>query len=1231
MRFQQLKRDSNSVMKKKLVKSKKNWVVVSSLSLAGGLFLLGTPTYVAKAATTDTIQTALSQAAAESPTPTDGLTDAAGSGSAAGATDGSGTSSTGDTGDGTKDGSTGAGATGTQAQQPAANGGSESGSTGTGSGSTTGDNTPAPSNGAGSTDPQPASDGTGDGSTGETAQSEQPTAQAFSVEGAPVATATKTMSGTGWTTDGTTLTINGQLDETTKDYPDWGGNASTITAVVVKNAITAPKDSSHMFASMPLLNSVDISKMDTSNVDSTEGMFANDTSLLNLDLSQNLFTMVTNLSHMFENDHKLTKISFPLGAFTKIIDGSYAFANCENLSEIAGPDVGGKPTSATNNWIANNATDLRAMFKNDASLNTINLYGWKWTNNRPSSEWPKTGDSSLGEGMFDGTNLDSISLSSSLYFNPKTMLTSSNGPIWQSDNSNTTKSFYGVPQTNPASGVSNGLGALFNGIAWDSNNNVLTFDSKGSALAAGSDVTNHVTIKTNHGDIVQDIKGTVGDPGTIDIPGTYKFANGNTYTRTSTATSASFTFGQTMATATASDGADVTYEALPATSGKVTATTSDGSSITFTVPADGYHVGDTGNIDITTDPIKSEIASQLPAGYHIADGTTVGVTFTNNPDTPVTVDAGTTVALVGNDATDKSYDVTLANGDTVSTPLPAGAKVGDHLSFAPKTETGYKPNIDNITGTIDTSGKFVPDKDLVYTGNDATDKSYDVTLANGDTVSTPLPAGAKVGDHLSFAPKTETGYTTNLDTVYGTIDPSGKFVPDKDLVYTGNDATDKSYDVTLANGDTVSTPLPAGAKVGDHISFAPKTETGYTTNLDTVYGTIDPSGKFVPDKDLVYTGDTIGPTDITIPSTVGQQSIDQPIHITGGKVGDTQEVNLPNEDGYTTPKITVTYGPNNTFTFSNTNTKEPISNAKYIGTPNKATTITFTKPDGSTQVINVPAGNYGDKEQTYTADPVNGYTSPSVIVTYTIGGVPTITYANDPNKTVTDTDKLTYTPIPTSSGNTDTPENGDIEYKNQTISTYADKPAVALYQLGADGKMTKSTTRSLATATDWQSDAVITIDGVGYYRVSTNEWALMSQAYPYTAPNVYVRAYSDSAKELYKAESDLIKTRSLAPNSSWIADHQTYVINGTKHFRVSTNEFVDESDVYVYTPVNMVVTTHAKTTASLYTAKGDLVTNRSLSANSSWKTDSITTINGEQYYRVSTNEFVKAVDVDVNN
>ncbi len=290
------------------------------------------------------------------------------------------------------------------------------------------------------------------------------------------------------------------------------------------------------------------------------------------------------------------------------------------------------------------------------------------------------------------------------------------------------------------------------------------------------------------------------------------------------------------------------------------------------------------------------------------------------------------------------------------------------------------------------------------------------------------------------------------------------------------------------------------------------------------------------------------------------------------------------------------------------------------------TPVSVTIPDGA--VIGTPT------EVTVSAP---GYVDQKVMATIAkdANGIYSVTYTtSDSNKTAIDNDApLALTRKPSSGSSTVKPVDpteGVIEQKVQTISTYSDKPDVELYQLGSDNKMSQITNRSLATASNWYSDATVTIDGVSYYRVATNEWAKMSQAYPYQALNLHIRTYNDSEKALYKAEDVVISNETLAPSSSWITDRETYVINNTKYYRVATNEFVNADDVYVYSPVSMVVTTHANQYTTVYNAKGAAVTDRSLNSDSSWKVDSITYINGDKYYRVATNEFVKASDVDIN-
>ncbi len=433
--------------------------------------------------------------------------------------------------------------------------------------------------------------------------------------------------------------------------------------------------------------------------------------------------------------------------------------------------------------------------------------------------------------------------------------------------------------------------------------------------------------------------------------------------------------------------------------------------------------------------------------------------------------------------------------------------------------------------------------------------------------------------------------------------------------------------------------IPEG-NYGNSTTVYPDPISGYDTpEIKVVYGsdgtpTITQDGKTI-DKDnpVTYTGVTNDESTVPVTNPDGSTS---DLTIPEGNYGNSTTVYPDPISGYDTPEIKVVYGSDGTPTITQDGkTIDKDNPITYTGVTNPEQKLTVKNPDGSTTDLVIPEGKFGDAPITVSAISISGYSAPAVIVTYNSDGTSTITDAKDTTKPITTADTLTYTRKSSGGGSTTveptTPDEGAIEHKNQTISTYSDKPAVNIYRLGSDNKMSQITNRQLLSASNWYSDEIITIDGVSYYRVATNEWAKTSQAYPYQALNLHIRTYNDSEKPLYRAENTLIGNETLAPSSSWITDRETYVINNTKYYRVATNEFVNANDVYVYSPVNMVVTTRSDAYTNIYTAKGELVTNRSLINNSSWKADSITYINGDKYYRVATNEFVKASDVDVNN
>ncbi|WP_057764298.1 SLAP domain-containing protein [Companilactobacillus tucceti] len=119
--------------------------------------------------------------------------------------------------------------------------------------------------------------------------------------------------------------------------------------------------------------------------------------------------------------------------------------------------------------------------------------------------------------------------------------------------------------------------------------------------------------------------------------------------------------------------------------------------------------------------------------------------------------------------------------------------------------------------------------------------------------------------------------------------------------------------------------------------------------------------------------------------------------------------------------------------------------------------------------------------------------------------------------------------------------------------------------------------------------------------------------------------FGDKETKLYNSNGVLIPNIQLAKNSDWKNDKQM-ILDGTKYYRVSTDAWVKASDVYVYTDNISKIRVHADNRSRIIRPNGDL-SDRALEKSTEWKTDRYTTINGEKYYRVSTEGFVKASEV----
>ncbi|WP_201780908.1 beta strand repeat-containing protein, partial [Companilactobacillus bobalius] len=588
------------------------------------------------------------------------------------------------------------------------------------------------------------------------------------------------------------------------------------------------------------------------------------------------------------------------------------------------------------------------------------------------------------------------------------------------------------------------------------------------------------------------------------------------------------------------------------------------------------------------------------------------ITGTMNPDGTVTTNE--TVNYTPNNIKDVTTIISTSKGDKTVTGLNGVVDAKNGVTITVPDVQGYTPDKSTITGTMNPDGTVTPNETVNYIPNNIKDASTTINTPKGSKTISGLNGTVDKKGGVSIKVPNVQGYTPDKSTITGTMNPDGTVTPDEKVNYTPNDIKDVTATISTSKGNKTVSGLTGIVDDKNGVTIKVPDVPGYTPDKPTITGTMNPDGTVTPSETVNYTPNAVNNGKITISTPDGDKTITNLTGTVDNKNGVT--IKVPDVQGYTPDKSTITgtMNPDGTVT--------PNEKVTYTGNPvnNQSLNIPTTKDSkDATQTITGLSGKVGDTLEVVVPK-IDGYSS----------NVRTVKAIINPDGSITTADKVIYTKILSNNSNSNVTGNETtLEMKYQTISTYADKPDVQVYGLDSDNTMTAIKGRILPHHTNWKSDAVITIDGTTYYRVATNEFVKTIQAYPYEALNLYIRTYNDSAKPLYRAEEDLIANKTLAPSSSWITDRKAYFINGEKYYRVATNEFVKATDVYVYSPVKMTVAAHSDSSKKVYDAKGQLVENYVLNANSNWKADSIAYINGDKYYRVATNKFVKADDVYV--
>lgn len=139
----------------------------------------------------------------------------------------------------------------------------------------------------------------------------------------------------------------------------WREMKPNIKSVVVKDTI-APKSIAFWFETMANLTSVDLSKLDASQVEDAQSLFGNDAKISTIDMSMLEMPKVKNISNMFYGCKAATSLKLPGGITSELNELGQVFYDCVSVTKLnlEGLEVSG-------------VTNMSRLFWNCASLTTV--------------------------------------------------------------------------------------------------------------------------------------------------------------------------------------------------------------------------------------------------------------------------------------------------------------------------------------------------------------------------------------------------------------------------------------------------------------------------------------------------------------------------------------------------------------------------------------------------------------------------------------------------------------------------------------------------------------------------------------------------------------------------------------------------------------------------------------------------------------------------------------------
>lgn len=203
-----------------------------------------------------------------------------------------------------------------------------------------------------------------------------------------------------------------------------------------------------------------------------------------------------------------------------------------------------------------------------------------------------------------------------------------------------------------------------------------------------------------------------------------------------------------------------------------------------------------------------------------------------------------------------------------------------------------------------------------------------------------------------------------------------------------------------------------------------------------------------------------------------------------------------------------------------------------------------------------------------------------------------------------------------------------FENTNGVISIQTSKAPQYTYDSASDSFKKADSYTQLKLASAWKyNQKATTTNGDVYYRVSANGYVKASDVTTAKVTPQFgvVTVNNDNGTKTYaNTTKDSGAVQSIKPDTSWKFFAVAVNPDGSRAYLVADNQWIPASDVVERVQAASGVFTVGSDAAPTFNGSGSVVKGKTLKARSAWKVTGVKNINGQPYYRIATDLYVRA-------